>query len=179
MPHVVQLDRINKVHLFYHDWPSCFHLPALRHLTLINNLVALKDFSSFPSNIRSIQIILHPNMPNFVSNNWSILRSLSALPMLVSLDIVIHDSDAGFDHSICQIIAETVPILVHFSVRFRNSTGLPRDDDQDDRLATLKTTFNDYQASIKELYRRILCSTSHLKPLIVLEERYYGLNVWL
>lgn len=179
MPHVVQLDRINKVHLFYHDWSSGLNLPALRHVTLTNNLIALRNFSSSSPNIRSIQIILHPYMPNFLSSNWSILRSLSSLPMLASLDIVIHDADTAFDHTICQIIAETVPMLVHFSIRFRNSTGLPHDDDGDVRLATVRAAFNDYQTSIKELHRCILCSTSHMKPLIVIEDGGCGLTVWL
>ena len=178
MPDVVQLDHINKVDLFYHDWPSSFNLPALRHVTLINNLAALKTFSSFPSNIRSIQIILHPHMPNFLFNNWSVLSSFSALPMLVSLDIVIHDSDTGLDQSSCQMIAQTVAMLVHFSIRFRKSTEVPCND-VDDRVPILEKVFYHYQASIKELYRRILSATSHLKPLIALEEKFCGLTLWL
>ena len=70
------------------------------------------------------------------------LCSLSALPILSSLDIVIHDMDAVFDESICQIIAETVPMLVRFCIRFQNSTGLPAND-VDDRLAPSKMIFND------------------------------------
>ncbi|CAF3352631.1 unnamed protein product [Rotaria sp. Silwood1] len=69
MPHVVQLDHINTVHLSFHDWPTGLNLMALRHVILTNNLVALKNFSSFPSNIRSIQILFRANMPNFVSSN--------------------------------------------------------------------------------------------------------------
>ena len=41
------------------------NLPSLRHLTLTNNLVALKSFSSFPPSIHSIQILLCPRMPKF------------------------------------------------------------------------------------------------------------------
>ncbi|CAF2749440.1 unnamed protein product [Rotaria sp. Silwood2] len=69
MPHVVQLDHINTVHLSFHDWPTGLNLLALRHVTLTNNLIALKNFSSFPPNIRSIQILLHANKPNFDSSN--------------------------------------------------------------------------------------------------------------
>jgi hypothetical protein len=123
MPHVVQLDHIETVHLSFHDWPNGLNLLSLRHVTLTNNLVALKSFSSFPTNIRSIRILFHANMPNFVSTNWSILRSVSSLPMLTSLHIIINDMNTGLDDITCQIIAETVPILVHFGICFRRNSG--------------------------------------------------------
>jgi hypothetical protein len=131
MPHVVQLDHINTVHLSFHDWPTGLNLLALHHVTLTNNLVALKNFSSFPSNIRSIQILIRANMPNFVSSNWSTLRSLSALPMLTSLHIVINDMNTGLDDISCQIIAETVPMFVHFGIYFRRDSGMPAHDSVD------------------------------------------------
>jgi len=220
MPHVVQLDHINTVHLSFHDWPTGLNLLALRHVTLTNNLIALKNFSSFPSNIRSIQILFHPNMPNFVSSNWSTLRSLSVLPMLTSLHIVINDMNTGLDDTSCQIIAETVPMFVHFGICFRRDSGMPPGpdsvdhciefdptlidvandftrpiiDDEDDEdnededyevyegsadLGFLESIFDVYRASIKELYRRILCLSFHTKPLIVIEEGGCGLTVWL
>ena len=132
MPHVVQLGRIDTVHLLYHDWPIGLNLPSLRHLTLTNNLVALKDFSSFPPNIRSIQILLYPRMPNFISNNWSVLRSLSALPMLTSLHIVLMDLETGLDKDTCQVIAEMVPMFVHFGICFRNQSGKSTSSDDID-----------------------------------------------
>ncbi|CAF2213932.1 unnamed protein product [Rotaria magnacalcarata] len=131
MPHVVQQDHINTVHLSFHDWPTGLNLLALRHVTLTNNLVALKNFSSFPSNIRSIQILFRANMPNFVSSNWSTLRSLSALPMLTSLHIVINDMNTGLDDISCQIIAETVPMFVNFGICFRRDSGMPPCDSVD------------------------------------------------
>ncbi|CAF3904330.1 unnamed protein product [Rotaria sordida] len=208
MPHVVQLNHVNTVHLSFHDWPTGLNLLALRHVTLINNLIALKNFSSFPLNIRSIQILLHANKPNFDSSNWSILRSLSALPMLTSLHIVMNDMNTGLDDISCQIIAETVPIFVHFGICFRRKSGIPKpdsidhciefdpalinltndptvpiiddedddddedyDDDEDDKdLTFLESIFDIYRASIKELHSRILCLSSHMKPLIVVEE---------
>ena len=209
MPHVVQLDHIDTVHLSFHDWPTGLNLLALHHVTLTNNLVALKNFSSFPSNIRSIQILFHANMPNFVSSNWSTLRSLSALPMLTSLHIVINDMNTGLDDISCQIIAETVPIFVHFGICFRRDSGMPPgrgsfdhciefdpalidvandfirtiiddEDNADDDLAFLESIFDVYRTSIKELHRRILClSLFHMKPLIVIEEGGCGLTVWL
>ena len=122
MPDVVRFDRINKIDLFYHDWRSYFNLPALHHVTLINNFVALKTFSINFHRIFDLHIV------NFLSNNWSILSSLTSLSMLVSYDIVIHKRDVAFDQSICQIIAQTVPILsiVDCSIRFRKSIGVAR-----------------------------------------------------
>ena len=92
---------------------------------------------------------------------------------MVSLDIVIDDCDIGLDENISQI----VPMLVHFSIRFRHSTGLPQNY-VDHHVTTLKKTFNDYQTSIKELYHRILYSTLSMKRLILIEERFCGLTIW-
>ena len=212
MPHVVRFDRIDTVHLLFHDWPIGLNLPSLRHLTLTNNLVALKSFSSFPPSIRSIQILLYARMPNCLSNNWSVLRSLSALPMLTSLQIVLNDMRIDLDEHTCQIIAETVPMLVHFGICFRNQTGksnpdyvdhyvlnpadlgydlnnlanfdinnlnniVTEDEDSDGDLSD--SVFDMYQASIEEIHRRILRLSFHTKPLIVVEEEGYGLDVWL
>ncbi|CAF4846538.1 unnamed protein product, partial [Rotaria sp. Silwood2] len=140
-------------------------------------------------------ILFRANMPNFVSSNWSTLRSLSALPMLTSLHIVINDMNTGLDDISCQIITETVPMFVHFGIHFRRDSGMPpRDsvvhciefdpalidvandftspiiDDEDDEnnedddLAFLESIFDVYRASIKELHRRILCLSFHMKP---------------
>ena len=124
MPHVIAFDRITTVHLTFHDWPRSLHLPSLRHVTLTNNLVALKDFSSFPTSIRSIQILFRPFLPNYLAINWSVLLSLSTLPMLTSLHIILHDMDTGLDSTACQIIAETAPMLAHFGISFRQQRGL-------------------------------------------------------
>ncbi len=206
MPHVVQLDCINTVHLSFHDWPTSLNLQTLRHVILINNLIVLKNFSSFPTSIRSIQILLYPNMPNFVSSNWSVLRSLSALPMLTSFHIVLNDMNTGLDETSCQIITETVPMFVHFGICFRRQNGLshPNDvvsadmeaallqelliedptltiedhDDADGELF-LASVFDKYRMSIEEIHRRILCLPFHIEPLIVVEEEGCGLTVWL
>jgi len=202
MPHVVRLNHINTVHLSFHDWPTGLNLLSLRHVTLTNNLVVLKNFSSFPISIHSIQILLDANMPNFVSSNWSTFRSLSALPMLTSLHITLHDIDTGFDDINCQIIAETVPMFVHFGICFRRSSEKSRrnsvdhcvqfipalfdptipiieDDEDDEDLVSLESRFDVYKTSIKELHRRILRLSFHMKPLIVIEKEGCGLTVWL
>ena len=206
MPHVVQLDRIETVHLSFHDWPIGLNLPSLRHVTLTNNLIALKTFASFPTSIRSIEIQFRPYMPKFTSTNWSVLRSLSALPMLTSLHIIFDDITTGLDEFSCQIIAETVPMLVHFGVYFRSQSGLTLASDDDPPIAGLNPVAlglnaNDpaniiitrenshidlheslcgmYRTSIKEIHRRILSLSFHTKPLIVVEEEGYGLSVWL
>jgi hypothetical protein len=177
------------------------NLLGLRHVTLTNNLIALKNFASFPTSIRSIQILFHANMPNFVSINWWTLRSLSALPMLTSLHIVLNDMTTGLDDISCQIIAETVPMFVHFGICFRSQSGMSTPKcsnhpvnfdptlfanangllydivDDDDYLPD--SVFDDYRTSIEELRRRILDLTIHIKPLIVVEEENCGLTVWL
>jgi hypothetical protein len=206
MPHVVRLDHIDTVHLSFHDWPIGLNLLALRHVTLKNNLVALKNFSSFPTGIRSIQILLHANMPNFVASNWSTLRSLSALPMLTSLHIIINDMNTSLDDISCQTIAETAPMFVHFGIFFRRKSGKARpdcvdhcvlfdpalfdlhvddltipviDDEDDEDISLLESIFDKYQTSIEELHRRILHLSFHMEPLIVVEEEGCGLTIWL
>ncbi len=46
-------------------------------------------------------------------------------------------------------------------------------------MSLLDSLFNMYHGSIEELHRRILRLSFHTKPLIVVEEEGYGLNVWL
>jgi hypothetical protein len=144
-------------------------------------------------------------MPNFVSTNWSVLRSLSALPMLTSLHIVFEDVNTVLDELSCQIIAETIPRLVHFGIYFRSQSGRSTMSDFDnhnvefdpaefgfnaDEMANLviedvevdevlkESLSNMYLTSIKEIHRRILCLPFHTEPLIVVEEEGYGLTVW-
>lgn len=206
MPHVVQLDRIHTVHLAFHDWPTGLDLPSLRHLILTNNLISLKTFASFPRSIRSIQIFLHPFMPNHVSSNWSVLRSLPALPMLTSLHIALNDISTGLDKHTCHIIAETVPMLVHFGICFRrrmkrsnpdrvfssthteptiaellaaDPTLIIEEDEDVDSDSFMESVFEEYRMSIEEIRRRILYLSVHTKPLIVVEEEDCGLTVWL
>lgn len=128
MPQVVAFDRITTLHLAFHAWPHGLHLPSLRHVTLTNNLITLKDFSLFPKSIRSIQIIFRPFLPNYVAVNWSVLHSLNTLPLLTSLHIVLHDMSTALDSTACQIIAETVPMLTHCGISFRQQRGLPSSD---------------------------------------------------
>ena len=206
MPHIVQLDRIHTVHLAFHDWPTGLDLPSLRHLTLTNNLISLKSFVSFPRGIRSIQIFLHPFMPHHVSSNWSVFRSLSVLPMLTSLHIVLNDISTGLDEHTCHIIAEAVPTLAHFGICFRrrmlpsnpnrvlspadtgptiaellaaDPTLVIEEDDDVDSPSFMQWVFEEYRVSIEEIHRRILCLSVHRKPLIVVEEEGCGLTVWL
>ena len=208
MPHVVVLDHIHTAHLSFRDWPTGLNLSSVQHVTLTNNLVALKDFSSFPASIRSIQIQLHPRMPNCFPSNWSILRSLSHLRMLTSLHIVFNDVDTGLDNITCQIIAETASILAHFGICYRRSSGMSNSagvdpalpvepptflthliDDPDNDIdfdyeegdeddSFLESMFETYQASIEELRRRIFRLTFPFDPLIVVEEGGCGLTVW-
>jgi hypothetical protein len=188
----VRPDHIDTVHLSFFDWPTGLNLLALRHVTLTNNLVALKNFSSFPASIRSIQILLHDNMPNFVSCNWSTLRSLSALPMLSSLHIVLNDMTTPLDDISCQIIAEIVPMFVHFGLCFRSQVGKTESDESDspadldtprdfeiDDTSFSDDVFDDYRTSIEELRRRILLLPLHLEAIIIVEEEGCGLTVWL
>ena len=123
------------------DWPTDLNLSSVRHVTLTNNLVALKDFSSFPPSLRSIQIQIHPRMPNCVSSNWSILRSLSHLRMLTSLHIVFNDVNTGLDNITCRIMAETASILAHFGICFRRSSGMSNSAGVDPAVPVEPPTF--------------------------------------
>jgi hypothetical protein len=208
MPHVVEFDRIETVHLAYVDWPVGLHLPALRHVSLTNNLVALTSFSLFPPSIRSMQILLRAALPHSTSSSWSILRSLSTLPNLTSLSIILQDMDIDFDQSTCQNIAETVTNLVHFGIHFRHQHPLIAPDDSDyldeidpqvladpdlsselyfdedidgdDYVMPLLIHLNEkYRMSIEEIRCRILRLPLHPEAHIAVEEEGCGMTVWL
>ena len=144
MPRVVALDHIHTVHLSFRDWPTDLNLSSVRHVTLTNNLVALKDFSSFPASLRSIQIQLHPYMPHYVSSNWSILHSLPYLRRLTSLHIVFNDVNTGLDTITCQTMAETASMLTHFGICFRRTSGMPNSDAVDPAVPVEPAPFPQY-----------------------------------
>jgi hypothetical protein len=170
LPHVVQLDRIDTVHLAYYDWPSNLILTNLRHVTLTNNFISLKTFSSFPYTIRSIHIVLHDYLPGFESCNWSVLRSLSSLPMIKSLRILLNNMINILNDDTCKIIAETIPILVDFVICFRWKRGK--------RDAHVDFVFNNHQVFIEKLHRRIVLLPLDRMPNILVENGGCGLMAW-
>ena len=116
----------------------------------------------------------------------------------------VDDVNTGLDELSCQIIAETVPMLVHFGIYFRSRTGhcgracvnhcvqpsptvfnLDANDPTNPIIqfehidtALLDSLFSMYHGSIEELHHRISRLSFHTKPLIFVEEEGYGLNVW-
>jgi hypothetical protein len=188
LPHVVELDHIDTAHLSFRDWPTDLNLSSVRHVTLTNNLVALKDFSSFPASLRSIQIQLHPRMPNCVSSNWSILHSLPYLRRLTSLHIVFNDVDTGLDNITYQMMAEIASILTHFGICFRRSSGMPSsagvdpavpvepppfpqylfDDPENDIIFDAEWEENDYDdCFLKSMFETYQASIEELRRCIV------------
>lgn len=137
MPGVVQLDRIKTLHLSFHDWPTTLNLFGLRHVSLTNSLGALKSFASLPSGIRSIQLLVYANMPDFISTDRSVFRSLSSLPMLRSLHIVLNDMATYLDQLTCEILAESVPMLATFAIYFRSQTGISTPESSDHSIPFL------------------------------------------
>ncbi|UJR34898.1 hypothetical protein I4U23_027676 [Adineta vaga] len=147
-------------------------------------------------------------MPNFVCTDWSVLPSLSSLSKLTSLRIIFHDMNISFDENICQIIAETASILVHFDICFRRQSDVITEPDdfnppnvvepfiwdmyniepdlvigEDGNLGVgalrfQKSIIMNYQKSIEEIHRRIVSLSFCVKLLIVVEEGKCGLTVW-
>ena len=114
--------------------------------------------------------------------------------------------NTSLDETSCQIIAETVPMFVHFGICFRRQSGLSHpndvassvdmdpsilellaadptliigDDDDGYDASFLASMFDGYRMSIEEIRRRILYLPFHIEPLIVVEEEGCGLTVWL
>jgi hypothetical protein len=169
LPHLVPLERIDKLHLAFCNSVIRTNLPSLRHVTLLNSLNVLNNVSLFPATIQSIHIVLKYGLPNFMASNWAALHLLATLPRLSLLHIALYDMPTTLDNTSCQIIAETVPMLTNFGFCFRRLFG-PEGYD-------IKSVFNDHAMFIEQLCHRILLLLDQ-QPHYIVEQEGCGLTMW-
>ncbi|CAF4861796.1 unnamed protein product, partial [Rotaria sp. Silwood1] len=115
---IMSSNKIVELHLYRCNRQVSMNLPNVSHLILIDSLDSLNS-TSLSLNIRSIQIILHYECLSFAAGDWTALHSLSTLPLLNSLRIILYSMRIPPDDTNCQIIAKITPKLLDFSFCFR------------------------------------------------------------
>jgi len=89
------------------------------HLTLVDSLNSLNS-CSLSTNIRSIHIILHHECLAFTNGDWTALRTLSTLPLLNSLRLLLYNMLNPPGNTSCEVIAETALTVADFGFYFRD-----------------------------------------------------------
>jgi hypothetical protein len=172
LPHVALSNCIETLHLSFYNIPIRIDLSALQHMTLINSSNCLNCYSSFPTTIRSIHILLFYKYPNYMLPNWSEVSHLrSTLPQLSSLRISMYDLPKTVDDRSCQIIAKITSLFRDFGFYFRRRFNMPDDDD-------FLSAFNNHRKFIKQLCRCILLLSLDKQPYYSIEKEGYGLTTW-
>jgi hypothetical protein len=166
---VVSSNKIVELNLYRCNGQISIDLPNVSHLNLVDSLDSLNS-SSLSLNIRSIQIILHHESLPFATGDWTALHTLSTLPLLKSLRIVLYGMHTPPDNTSCQIIAMIAPMLTDFSFCFRR---IYLQNPYNIRLAYKK-----HCSFIKQLRNRILNLSLNERPYVFFEEDSSGLIIW-
>ncbi len=118
LPDILFSNDIVELHLLRYDRQASINLPTLFHLILTYSPDSLNSCSLLASTIRSIRIILHHQSLRFSSDDWSVFRILSTLPLLISLHVLLYDMGIPPDDVSCQVIAETASTVSDFPFCF-------------------------------------------------------------
>ncbi|CAF1271985.1 unnamed protein product [Adineta ricciae] len=169
LSNVIFPNKIVELQLFRCNRHVSMNLPNVSHLNLIDSLDSLRS-NSLPFNVRTIQIVLHHECLHFATDDWTILRALSTLPLLKSLRILLYDMRIPPDHTSSQIIAERALLLSDFSFCFRRD----KYPDPYDKISAYKR----HWLFIKQLRKRILLASLEREPYISVEKDGCGLVAW-
>lgn len=169
LSHMMFPNKIVDLQLFRCKRQVSMNLPNVSHLNLIDSLDALRS-NSLPFNVRSIQIVLHHECLRFSTDDWTILRALSTLPLLKSLRILLYDMRIPPDDTSSQIIAEVALLLSDFSICFRRDKYL----DSYDKVSAYRR----HWLFIKQLRKRILVASLERELYISVEKDGCGLVAW-
>ncbi len=169
LPHIMSSNQIVELHLLGCNRQISLNLPSLSRLILIDSLDSLNSCTLL-TNIQSIQIILHHQYLCFGNDDWTILRTLSTLPRLISLRVVLYDMRVPPDDASCQIIAETAPIVSDFAFCFRRD-NYEIDYDKD-------AVYTKHCLFIEQLQNRILTLPLNQQHYIVIEKDGHGIIIW-
>ena len=169
LPHIMSSNQIVELHLLRCDRQIFLNLPSLSHLILIDSLDSLNSCTLL-TNIQSIQIILHYQYLRFGNNDWTVLRTLSTLPRLISLRVLLYNMRISPDATSCQIIAETATIVSDFGFCFRRSNY---EIDYD-----IDAVYMEHSLFIEQLQNRILALLLNEQPYVVREQDGHGIIIW-
>ncbi|CAF3363854.1 unnamed protein product [Rotaria sp. Silwood2] len=172
LPHVVLLNCIETLHLSFYNRPIHISLSALRNITLVNSINCLKNYSSFPTTIRSIRILLFHDYPNYMLPNWSIVsNSLSNLLELSSVRVFMYDLPEAIDDTSCQMIAKIARLFSDFGFCFRRKFHSSNGD-------YINSVFNEHRKFIKQLCDYILLLSLDKQMYYSIEDDGCGLIIW-
>ncbi|CAF3366082.1 unnamed protein product [Rotaria sp. Silwood2] len=168
-PHIMFSKQVIELHLSRCDRQISVNLPTIDHLIITDSLDSLN--SCFLSrNIRSIQITLNHEHLHLARNDWSDLPTLSTLPFLKSLRILLYGMNNPPNDTSCQIIAETASTISDFCFCFRRKNHQNRRNF--DCAHTAQSLF------IMQLRNSIIALPLNEKPRLVVEKDGYGLIAW-
>lgn len=162
-------NQIVEVRLLECDRQIFLNFASLSRLILTDSLDSLVSCTHL-INIQSIQIILHYECLRFGNDNWTVLCTLSTLPRLISLRVLLYEMRVPPDDASCQIIAETVPIVSDFSFCFRRLNGQIDYD--------IDVAYTKHSLFIQQLKNRILQLPLNEQTYINVEEDGCGIIIW-
>jgi hypothetical protein len=169
LPYIMSSNEIVELHLLGCDRNVSLNFPFVSRLILTDSLDSLNNCTLL-TNIQSIQITLHYRCLRFGNDDWTVLRTLSTLPRLKSLRILLYDMRVPPNDTTCQIIAEIAPIVTDFGFCFRRFSSLI---DYDVIAAYIK-----HSLFIEQLLNHILALPLNKQPYIVRDQDGYGIIIW-
>jgi hypothetical protein len=169
LPHLMSSNQIVELHLYRCNQEISLNLPLVSYLILTDSLNSLHN-CLFLTKIRSIQITLHYECLQFANNDWTALRTLSNLPLLNSLHILLYNMRIPPDDISCHIIAETAPLVSSFFLCFRRRGS---ENDYDIDLA-----YEKHSLFIKQLGNYIVTLSLNQEPYINFEKGGCGIIIW-
>ena len=174
LSHVMSSDQIVELDLFRCDRQVSFDFPLVTHLILIDSLDSLNS-RSLSTNIRSIQLILHHECLTFTSGDWTALRTLSNLPLLNSLRVLLYNMLNPPDDTSCEVIAETALMVSDFGFCFRWCRWRCNEIYSNVDLTNMK-----HSLFIERLQNRIVTLSLNEELYVVVDKDTtgYGIVVW-
>ncbi|CAF1006048.1 unnamed protein product [Rotaria sordida] len=169
LPHIMSSNHVVELHLSQCDEQISSNLTIFDHLILTDSFDSLNNWS-YSRYIRSIQITLNYEHLHLARNDWADLRTLSTIPFLNSLRILLYGMVIPPDDISCQILAETASMVSDFCFSFRRKYY--------QNIYNFDVTHPQQYLFIKQLRNNILALPLNKKPRIVVEKDGYGLIVW-
>ncbi len=169
LPYIMSSNQIVELHLLGCNRNVSLNLPFVSRLILTDSLDSLSN-CTYLTNIQSIQITLHYRCLRFGNDDWTVLRTLSTLPRLKSLRILLYNMRVPPNDRSCQIIAETAPIVTDFGFCFRRFGG-PMDYD-------VTAACIEHSLFIEQLRNRILALSLNKQPYIICDQDGHGIIIW-
>ncbi|CAF3307550.1 unnamed protein product [Rotaria sp. Silwood2] len=171
LPNVIQVDQINTLHVSYYNGRLRLPLPNLHQVTFLNSQNCLNHESLLPTTIRSIRLLIFYFHPNYQKTYWpNVLYSLSTLPNLHSLRIIMYHVPTTILDESCPLIEKIALRVTDFGFYFRAKFGLSGDVDP--------PIFEVYAKFIKHLCHRIFLLSSNKQPRYSIEDDRCGLTIW-